>query len=106
MRSVARSQLVALVACLGPEATAAGGAEEPPAAKTWAWTTASPESQGMDPAALESAWAALKDRSTTALLVIRHDRIVFERYATGFDRTKPHFTASMAKALVGGLSLM
>jgi CubicO group peptidase (beta-lactamase class C family) len=60
----------------------------------------------MDPAALESAWAALKDRSTTALLVIRHDRIVFERYATGFDRTKPHFTASMAKALVGGLSLM
>ena len=60
----------------------------------------------MNSAALESAWAVLKDRQTTALLVIRHDRIVFERYAPGYGRTKPHYTASMAKALVGGLSLM
>jgi CubicO group peptidase (beta-lactamase class C family) len=72
----------------------------------WAWATASPESQGMDGAALESAWAALKDRRTTALLVVRHDRIVFERYAPDFDRQRPHYTASMAKALVGGLGLM
>ena len=60
----------------------------------------------MSSTALESAWAVLKDRQTTALLVIRHDRIVFERYAPGHGRTKPHYTASMAKALVGGLSLM
>jgi CubicO group peptidase (beta-lactamase class C family) len=60
----------------------------------------------MSTTALESAWILLKDRQTTALLVIRHDRIVFERYAPGHGRTKPHFTASMAKALVGGLSLM
>ena len=80
--------------------------EEPPAKPSWDWATASPESQGMSPAALESAWAVLKDRHTTALLVIRHDRIVFERYAPGYGRTKPHGTASMAKALVGGLGLM
>jgi CubicO group peptidase (beta-lactamase class C family) len=55
---------------------------------------------------LESAWAELSSRHTTAFLVIRHDRIVFERYAAGHGRTRPHYTASMAKALVGGLGLM
>jgi CubicO group peptidase (beta-lactamase class C family) len=86
--------------------TAGARADDPSAARPWAWATASPESQGMDPAALESAWDALKDRHTTALVVVRHDRIVFERYAAGFDRHKPHYTASTAKALVGGVSLM
>jgi CubicO group peptidase (beta-lactamase class C family) len=60
----------------------------------------------MSLSALESAWTDLKDRHSTAFLVIRHDRIVFERYAPGFDRTRPHSTASLAKALVGGVSLM
>ena len=69
--------------------TARAIAQEPPAKPSWDWTTASPESQGMSPTALESAWAVLKDRQTTALLVIRHDRIVFERYAPGYSRTKP-----------------
>jgi CubicO group peptidase (beta-lactamase class C family) len=55
---------------------------------------------------LNAAWAELEKRQTTALVVVRHDRIVFERYAAGFDRHKPHYTASMAKALVGGLGLM
>jgi CubicO group peptidase (beta-lactamase class C family) len=55
---------------------------------------------------LETAWAGLESRHTTAFLVIRHDRIVFERYAAGSDRTRPHYTASMAKALVGGVGLM
>jgi CubicO group peptidase (beta-lactamase class C family) len=60
----------------------------------------------MDPAMLESAWSLLKDRRSTAFLVIRHDRIVFERYEQGYGRIKPHYTASMAKALVGGLGLI
>jgi CubicO group peptidase (beta-lactamase class C family) len=72
----------------------------------WEWARATPESQGMSAARLDSAWVELKDRRTTALLVIRNDRIVFERYAPGFDRNKPHYTASMAKALVGGMGLM
>jgi CubicO group peptidase (beta-lactamase class C family) len=72
----------------------------------WQWTVASPESQGMNLSSLESAWAGLKARKTSALVVIRHDRIVFERYAAGFVRARPHYTASMAKALVGGIGLM
>ena len=103
---IGRSHLVAMAACLWSVTTATVRAEDPPAKISWEWTTASPESQEMNSAALESAWAVLKDRQTTALLVIRHDRIVFERYAPGYGRTKPHYTASMAKALVGGLSLM
>ena len=106
MTSVGRRHLVALAACLWPVATALVRAEEPPPRKSWGWATASPEGRGMNPSALEAAWAVLKDRHTTALLVVRHDRIVFERYAPGHDRTKPHYTASMAKALVGGLGLM
>ena len=102
MKSVGRKHLVAVTACLWLMMTATVRAEE----LSWKWTTASPESRGMDPAALESAWAALKDRHTTALLVIRRDRIVFERYAPGHGRTKPHGTASLAKALVGGVGLM
>jgi CubicO group peptidase (beta-lactamase class C family) len=106
MTSVGRRYCVALAACLWPAMTATVRAEDPPAKRSWEWATASPDSQGMNPTALESAWAVLKDRHTTALLVIRRDRIVFERYAPGHDRTKPHGTASLAKALVGGVGLM
>ena len=106
MKIVRRIQCLAVAACLRYVTAATVRADNPPARISWEWTTASPESQEMNVAALESAWAVLKDRQTTALLVIRHDQMVFERYAPGCDRTKPHYTASMAKALVGGLSLM
>jgi CubicO group peptidase (beta-lactamase class C family) len=72
----------------------------------WNWMDATPESQGMSSAELESLWLELSGHNTKTFLVIRNDRIVFERYAPGFDRTKPHSTASLAKALVGGMSLM
>jgi hypothetical protein len=96
--TVGRIQLVALAGCLGFMTTATVKAEDPVARNSWDWTTSSAESQGMNTTALEWAWTVLKDRQTSALLVIRHDRIVFERYAPGQGRTKPHYTASMAKA--------
>jgi hypothetical protein len=65
-----------------------------------------PERLGMSRAAL-NAWkdrlAALK---TTALLVIRHDKIVYEWYAEGHGPDRKQGTASLAKAIVGGTSLM
>ncbi len=70
------------------------------------WETTSPESQGLSSAKLEELVVGLKEHRTTTLMVIRHDRIVCEWYADGFSRTKPHYTASLAKALVGGVSLM
>ncbi len=57
-------------------------------------------------AKLETVWINLLARGTTAFLVIRNDAVVFERYAEGWSRTKPHYTASLAKALVGGMALL
>jgi len=54
---------------------------------------------------LESIWTVLEGRRTTAFLVIRNDKIVFERFATGHSGITKHYTASMAKALVGGVSV-
>lgn len=39
-------------------------------------------------------------------VVIRHDTIVYEWYAKGYGRHVPHYTASLAKALVGGITLI
>jgi CubicO group peptidase (beta-lactamase class C family) len=70
------------------------------------WATATPESQGMSGARLEALWQELQAHHTTGFLVIRNDAVVFERYTSGWNRTTKHGTASLAKALVGGVSLM
>jgi CubicO group peptidase (beta-lactamase class C family) len=68
--------------------------------------TAPPEQHGLISAKLDAIWAGLEQRQTNSFVVMRNDRIVYERYANGYTRTTPHYTASLAKALVGGLSLM
>jgi len=69
------------------------------------WQKASPESQEIDGAKLEAMRDLLAGRHTKAFLVIRNDRIVYEWYQEGHGPDKRHYTASMAKAIVGGLSL-
>ncbi len=77
----------------------------------WDWAAASPESQGMITSQLESVWTDLAGRRTTAFLLIRNDKIVFERFATGHNGTAKHYTASggsftpRATARVGRLML-
>src|ERR1051326_8738128 len=73
-------------------------------AAKWDWGTASPESQGMSNPKLKAMTDALAKRQTSGLLVIRNDKIVWEWYASGWAIKKPHGTASMAKAIVGGVS--
>ena len=60
----------------------------------------------MSRAALDDWRARLAKQNTTALLVMRHDKIVYEWYAEGNSPEKKQGTASMAKAIVGGSSLM
>jgi CubicO group peptidase (beta-lactamase class C family) len=72
----------------------------------FAWQTSEPESEDLRSAVLESWWRSLRERNTDALLVACGDRIVFERYAPSWKREKPHYSASLAKGIVGGLSLM
>ncbi len=71
-----------------------------------AWLTATPESKGFDKAKLDAARDVLSARNTKNFLIIRQGRIVYEWYAADAGPDKPHYTASLAKALVGGTSLM
>ena len=75
-------------------------AAEPP------WPHDSPERHGMNRAALDAWRDRLKSRKTNALLVLRDGKIVYEWYAEGQAPEKKQGTASLAKAIVGGSSLM
>ncbi len=77
----------------------------PVEAAEFEWKTAAAESQGMSSAKLQALERRLIERNTKAFLVIRNDRIVHEWYGAGHGRRSRHYTASMAKALVGGVSL-
>ncbi|HUU17503.1 MAG TPA: serine hydrolase [Sedimentisphaerales bacterium] len=70
------------------------------------WETVSAESEGMSSEKLDAAKDTLAAKGTKTLLVIRNDKIVYEWYASGWDSKRRHYTASLAKALVGGVSLM
>jgi CubicO group peptidase (beta-lactamase class C family) len=85
---------------LGPSGRA------PPPKLDDVWPESAPEKLGLSGLRLEGAWRVLELNQTTTFLVIRSDHVVFERYAPGFSRTTPHYTASLAKALVGGLGLL
>src|SRR3954447_12397819 len=76
-----------------------------PAAEPFTWQTAAPASQGMSAEKLDALKDALAVRKTTGFLVVRNDTIVYEWYAPGWSATKPHGTASLAKALVGGMAV-
>jgi hypothetical protein len=84
---------------------AAWGGPVTAAQSGFSWSTATPESQGMSSSRLSALRTDLQARGTTHFLVVRNDRIVHEWYASGQGRTTKHYTASAAKALVGGTSL-
>jgi CubicO group peptidase (beta-lactamase class C family) len=69
------------------------------------WQSATPQSQGMSSDGLEVIRERMAKKKTKAFLVICNDRIVCEWYAPGVTATTKHGTASLAKALVGGMSL-
>lgn len=75
------------------------------AAQVNPWHSAKPENQGFSSTRLEVVRSNLVARHTTAFLVIRNDAIVCEWYAPGEGPATKHGTASLAKAIVGGLSV-
>ena len=75
------------------------------AADSLDWPVDSPEHHGMSRAGLD-AWRARLAPTTKALLVVRDGKIVYEWYANGQDQNRKQGTASLAKAIVGGSSLM
>jgi CubicO group peptidase (beta-lactamase class C family) len=72
--------------------------------QSFEWRTAAPASQGFSAQKLESLQQDLAAKKTRALLVVRNDRIVCEWFADGQTAATKQSTASLAKAIVGGLS--
>jgi CubicO group peptidase (beta-lactamase class C family) len=68
------------------------------------WQSAAPEQQGLSSRAL-AAIRELAESATKAFLAVRNDRLVYEWYSPDHSPTKKHYTASMAKAIVGGMSV-
>lgn len=62
--------------------------------------------EGLDLSRLEGLKDHLAARQTTGLLIRRHNHTVYEWYAPGWGPERRHYTASMAKSLVGGMSLL
>jgi CubicO group peptidase (beta-lactamase class C family) len=79
-------------------------AADPPA-PPFEWREATPAESGWSAERIESLRASLASKGTKALLIIRHDRIVCEWYAAGTTADKTQGTASLAKSLIGGMSL-
>src|SRR5947209_9114399 len=74
--------------------------------QTVEWKATTPQRVGLDAAKLDAWRDELAALRTTGLLLIRRGAIAYEWYAAGWGPDKPHGTASMAKALVGGMSLL
>ena len=69
------------------------------------WETATPESLGLDGARLAAMTKTLAARRTKNFLVVRQGKLVHEWYAADSGPDQKHYTASLAKAIVGGTSL-
>ncbi|HLJ14519.1 MAG TPA: hypothetical protein VKV15_08495 [Bryobacteraceae bacterium] len=76
------------------------------AAADFSWQQDLPEHHGMSREALDAWRTRLAALQTKALLVVRDDKIVYEWYASGENAHRKQGTASLAKAIVGGTSLM
>ncbi len=74
-------------------------------AERFTWLRARPEECGMSSGRLEALRAELERHRTESLLVIRDDRVLVQWHAEGRSAESRHYTASLAKALVGGTSL-
>src|SRR5687767_14433185 len=75
------------------------------AAPIWDWPTNTPASQGMSGSRLDTIKERLAAKKTRTFLVVRNDHIVYEWYAPGVTASTKQGTASLAKALAGGVSL-
>jgi CubicO group peptidase (beta-lactamase class C family) len=69
------------------------------------WQSAAPGSRGLSAAKLDGLRDHLAAHASKAFLLVQDDRIVYEWYSADHSATKTHFTASMAKALVGGVAV-
>lgn len=71
------------------------------------WEYVTPESQGISSKKLDDMREILTEKGTKKLLIIKNDKIVYQWFAPGWEDTvRQHYTASLAKAVVSGMSLL
>ncbi len=83
--------------------------EKPVAASPVAfqWEHATPESVGLSTAKLDVMKDSLAKHNTKKLMIVKNDKIVYEWYAPGWkDDERKHYSASLAKAVMSGMSLL
>lgn len=89
--------VILLILFLNPQLRASG----------FDWQFSTPEEAGFSAQGLEKLTADLETWGTQSLLIIRDGKIITEWYGgDGRNRDTRHYSASLAKSLVGGLSLM
>ncbi len=75
------------------------------AGEPFAWRADAPEAHDLATVRLAALRDHLAAHGTKAFLLVRDDRIVYEWYSADHSATKTHYSASMAKALVGGIAV-
>src|SRR3954464_12204410 len=68
------------------------------------WPMATPQNEGVSSQRLNAIAQVLAMKKTRAFLVVRNDHLIYEWYASGVSANTKQGTASLAKALVGGMS--
>jgi CubicO group peptidase (beta-lactamase class C family) len=101
-RWIDRVIALAAASALGGVAPAHAGLDLP---APFAWKVVKPEDRGMSAPRLAALRADLVRRQTSAFVVARGDAIVEEWYAPGKTARDLQGTASLAKAVVGGMAL-
>jgi len=67
------------------------------------WETSSPEAEGMEAAPLENIDAYCVEHKCRAVVIVRHGRIVWERYWGGWNEASTDNSWSMAKSVTSAL---
>jgi CubicO group peptidase (beta-lactamase class C family) len=89
--------------CAVPTAEPSATAVENPVYPGTDWETSSPEAEGMDAARLENVDAYCVEHGCRAVVVLRHGRIVWERYWGGWNAVSKDNSWSMAKSVTSAL---
>ncbi|MCB0688239.1 MAG: serine hydrolase, partial [Saprospiraceae bacterium] len=71
------------------------------------WNYSTPETTGMSSQLIGQLAKDLEIQGTKKFMIIKDDHLIYEWFAPGWaDTARTHYSASLAKALVGGMSLL
>jgi len=101
------ASLLLFTSCSGEsESSAPADVQPSPQAEVWPgddWEVSTPEGEGMDPARLEDVASYCEAHKCGGVVVVRHGRIVWERYWGGWDENSTDNSWSMAKSMTDAL---